>query len=502
MTQEVQKALKLVNDTLDRAEIYNHACGVISFDQETICPPAAMERQGEVLAFLADKAFRMTKRRAFIDAAELLYAHRGELEESDAILAETLHRQYMREKNITPAMNHRFDLALNRSFVNWLKAKQADDYALFKPSLTEVRDIELKRIALLEEPLPEKYDNLLDQFERGMTSEKLDAAFGAFKARVLPLMHRIVEKQKPVRTDFLSRPVTDEQQRQMADWLLRLIGFDFERGALTTTEHPFTDSHGRNDTRVTTHFYANNFISNIYSVLHEGGHALFDQNFPREDYDHHIDGCMTMGQHESVSRFYENVIGRSEAFINLIFPKAKEIFPEVLSDVTPRELYEAVNRVQPSLVRLEADELTYTFHIIIRYELEKALVDGVLSLDDLPRAWSDKYAEYLGIRPTGDRDGVLQDMHWSGGFGYFPTYALGNMYNCMYARRMNEDFDLNAAIARGDFETINNWMREHTWKLANRQDAATWIQAITGRDFTPDDFADYLEAKYTALYAL
>ena len=502
MSPEVQKALKTVNDTLDRVEIYYHACGVISFDQETICPPASMETQGEVSAFLADKAFRLTKTKRFIDAAELLYDRRGELDDRDRTLAESLHRSYAWVKNITPAMNHQFDLAHNRSYVNWLKAKQSDDFAIFAPSLREVREIELKRIALKEDALPEKYDNLLDQYERGMTSARLDEAFGAFKARVLPLTHRIVARKKKIRTDFLSRPVTDEQQRQMAEWLLRLMGFDFERGAFTTTEHPFTDSHGRNDTRVTTHYYADNFLSSIYSILHEGGHALFDQNIPREDFDHHINNCMTMGQHESVSRFYENVIGRSEAFINLMYPKAKEIFPEVLCDVSPRELYEAVNLVRPSLVRLEADELTYSFHIIIRYELEKALVDGAITLDELPKAWADKYEAYLGVRPQGDAEGVLQDVHWSGGFGYFPTYALGNMYNCMYRNRMAQDFDVDAAVAKGDFGTINAWMREHEWALANQQDAATWIRAITGRDFTPDDFADYLERKYTALYGL
>ena len=502
MTPEVQKALKIVNDTLERCDLYDHACRVISFDQETICPPAAMESQGEVMAFLGDKSFRLTKSKRFIDAVECLYAHRDELEPRDVVLAETQHRDYQRVKNITPAMNHKFDLAFNRAYVNWLKAKQSDDFSIFAPSLKEVRAIELKCIELLDEPLPEKYDNLLDRFERGMTSKQLDQAFGAFKARILPLMPKIVASKKRIRTDFLSRPVTDEQQRQMAEYLLNLMGFDFERGALATTEHPFTNSPSRDDTRVTTHYYPNNFLSSVYSVLHEGGHALFDQNYPREDYDHHIDDCMTMGQHESVSRFYENVIGRSEAFIGLIFPKAKEIFPEVLSDVTPRELYEAVNLVRPTLVRLEADELTYTFHIIIRYELEKALVDGAIALEDVRDAWADKYEEYLGVRPSGDAEGVLQDVHWSGGFGYFPTYALGNMYNCMYTGRMSQDFDFEAAVAKGDFATINGWMREHVWKLANRQDASTWIRDITGRDFTPDDFVAYLERKYTALYGL
>ena len=240
----------------------------------------------------------------------------------------------------------------------------------------------------------------------------------------------------------------------------------------------------------------------MYSTIHEGGHALFDQNQPREHWNHNITGGKTMGQHESTSRFYENIIGRSEAFIHLVFPKIKEIFGEVLADVSEREFYEAVNCVSPSCIRTEADEFTYIFHIMIRYEIEKAIVAGEVSIEDLPKIWNDKYEEYLGIRPANDAAGVLQDVHWTSGFGYFPTYALGNMYNAMYSNRMREEFDLNAAVAAGDFEKINGWMKEHVWKKADILAPADWIRDITGRELTPDDFLDYLEDKYSKLYEL
>ena len=209
-----------------------------------------------------------------------------------------------------------------------------------------------------------------------------------------------------------------------------------------------------------------------------------------------------MGQHESVSRFYENRIGRSEAFVRLIYPKVKEIFPDVMADVTERELYEALNVVQPSLIRTEADEFTYTFHIIIRYEIEKMIVDGTVSIEDLPRIWNEKYEEYLGVRPESDRDGVLQDVHWSSGFGYFPTYALGNMYNAMYMNRMKQELDLDAAIASGSLKEINDWMQTNVFARANLLAPKDWIREITGRSFTPDDFLDYLEEKYSRLYEL
>ena len=335
-----------------------------------------------------------------------------------------------------------------------------------------------------------------------MDSALLDRTFARCRDRLVPLLKRIEKSPKKIRTDFLSRPVTDEQQRRMTEYLLDVIGFDKTRGSWTLTEHPFTDGLWVDDNRITTHFDPNAFASSMFSVIHEGGHALFEMMQPRENYAHHIFMNKTMGMHESVSRFYENRLGRSRAFVHLIYPKTREIFPQVMEDVSEEELYEALNVVQPSLIRTEADEFTYTFHIMIRYELEKQIVNGGVEIADLPALWNRKYEEYLGIRPQNDRDGVLQDMHWASGFGYFPAYALGNMYNAMYYNRMQQDFDIEEAIAGGRLDRINDWMKEHVWKKADRQDPRPWIKEITGRDFTPDDFLDYLEKKYTEIYEL
>jgi carboxypeptidase Taq len=205
---------------------------------------------------------------------------------------------------------------------------------------------------------------------------------------------------------------------------------------------------------------------------------------------------------ESVSRFYENRIGRSRAFIRFIYPVLREILGKVLEDVTEEELYEAVNEVRPSLIRTEADEFTYTFHIMIRYELEKELVAGTLSVRDVPARWAELYREYLGIVPENDREGCLQDVHWTSGFGYFPTYALGNMYNAMYARRMASEMDVDAQIESGNLSAVNYWMQKHVFARADLTNPQEWIAEICGRPFTPDDFLDYLEEKYSALYEL
>ncbi len=502
--QGLGQALQTVRDSLDRAAQYEHAVRIINYDQETICPSKGMGEQAGVQAFLANQAFRLKKEERFTAAARTLYQQRQQLDPLDRLLAQALHREDLKNRRISPEKDLELTRIYNQAFVDWLQAKKQADFSLFEDSLRKVREADLQRLALRDydgEKPAAPYDALLDDYERGMTEQILDGAFQKFLKRMTPLLREIQTKGRIIRTDFLSRPVTDQQQREMADWPLDLIGFDKERGAWTTTEHPFTDNIGRDDARVTTHFYPRAFLSSMFSIIHEGGHALFMQQQPQEDYDHHINDMQSMGQHESVSRFYENRIGRSQAFISLIYPRCVEIFPQVFTGVTMEDFYRAVNVVQPSLIRTEADEFTYTFHIIIRYELEKAIVDGGLAVDaDLPRQWNALYQKYLGVCPANDREGILQDVHWASGFGYFPAYALGNMYNAMYYNRMAQDLDLEDLIAGGRFDVINGWMAGHVFARASRLAPGDWIKDITGRSFTADDFLDYLEEKYTKLY--
>ena len=500
----LEQKLEYVKQVLARAELYDHAVNVLSYDQETICPIDAMEEQGEVLAFMNNQSYKLIKEPAFIEAAEYLFEHRGELEEFDRVMAEQLHRNYLQSKNVTPELQHEFMLTFNRAFVNWSKAREGSDYKLFAPSLKEVADTNMRMIELrgADAVGDTPYDTLLDDYERGMTSAVLDETFGACKERLIPLLEKIQKSPKKIRTDFMSRTVEEEQQAKMAKWLLTQIGYNFNRGAITTSEHPFTAGLGRNDIRVTTHYYPNQFQASMYSAIHEGGHALFDQNQPQKNYDYFITDGKTMGMHESVSRFYENRIGRSESFVHFIYPKVCETLPQAMEGVSEKEFYEALNVVRPTLVRTESDEFTYTFHIIIRYEIEKALFAGEISVEDIPAMWNRKYKEYLGIEPTSDRVGVLQDVHWSSGFGYFPTYAIGNFYNSMYYNRMKQEIDVEATIREGNFEPLNSWMTEHVFAKADRLSPREWIRDITGREFTPVDFLDYLEEKYSKIYEL
>ena len=502
MQTETAKKLEYVKTVLTDVRKYINAASVLNYDQETICPPKAMEEQGEVMTFLENQAFKLKKEPAFLEAAEYLYANREELDEFDRVLAESLHREYQATRNMTPEKQEEISKAQNKAFVSWLNAKEKSDYSLYKEDLRRVKDLSIEAVNLREEALPEVYDNMLEDYGRGIHMKDLDACFDRCKERLIPLLRKIQASPVQIRRDFMNRPVTDVQQKEMADYIMKVIRYDLERGAIALTEHPFTSELGRDNIRITTHYHPDAFACSMYSVIHEGGHALFDQLQPGENYDHFIEDEKTMGMHESVSRFYENRIGRSREFVHLIYDKTKEIFPQVLYDVSEEELYTALNIVEPTMIRTEADEFTYTFHIIIRYEVEKALIRGEVSMEELPELWNRKYEEYLGIRPQNDREGILQDVHWTFGFGYFPCYAMGNMYNAMYYNRMKEEIDLPGAVASGDFETINGWMAENVFKKADRLTVAEWIRDITGREFTPDDFLDYLEEKYSAIYEL
>ena len=513
MDKKLEKQFEIVMETMRKAGIYQHAVSVLQYDMETICPPKAMEEQGEVSAFLGTEAFRLYKDEKFIKAAEYCYKHRfgsgsaeapGEdgLSEMQRTLIEAWNRENNKTKNVTPETNHRWEMTANRAYVRWLEAKEKNSFAHFAPSLKEVCEMCGEQVSLREEKCADPYDELLNDYERGISQHDIDEWFGECKERLLPMLEKIRGSKKVIRTDFLSRPTEIWRQENVARQILLTNGYDFSRGAFTTTEHPFMDGLARNDIRVTTHYYPEMFASNIFSIAHEGGHALFGQNIPEECYDYFIDDNMTMGMHESVSRFYENRIARSRAYISLIYPLLRENMPETLAGVTEEELYEAVNVVNPSLIRIEADEFTYTLHIIIRYEIEKMIMHGELPVEKIPEVWNAKYEEYLGVRPENDSEGALQDVHWTFGLGYFPTYALGNMYNAMYFNRMKQEIDVDGLIRAGKVPEITAWMKENVFARACHLEPKEWIREICGREITPDDFLTYLEEKYGELYGI
>jgi carboxypeptidase Taq len=493
---ELKTNLDFLYTTLKKVGLLSHAERIISFDLQTICPSKGRENEGNTSNYIASMLFALIKDPKFDEASEYCYKNIEQLEPLDQELVKSLHREYLRHKNITIEFQDEINKAQSDAYNHWLEAKDKDDFSLYAPYLKKIIELEKKKIDLLDEKDPIPYNNLIDLYERGMKIEDYDNFFGTIKDYLVKKLPSVIEDNKKVRVDFLSRDVPIHLQEQFSKYLLNTIGFDFERGALSTTEHPFTSPVAIDDNRVTTHYFLNNCVSNIFAIVHEGGHAIFGQCQPAESYDHFLDNSMSMGMHESVSRFYENVIGRSKEFIHCIYPEFQKIFGDIFSDVTENELYEGVNFVSPTYIRTDADEFTYTLHIIIRYELEKRIINEDLDVNELPKLWDDLYEKYLGIRPRNNKEGILQDVHWTGGFGYFPCYALGNAFNSIYFEKMQEELDVKNLVSTGDFKPILKWMTDNVFKKANYLDSKKWIEEMTGKQFGPDSFMRYLDKKY------
>lgn len=493
---------KLLFEKLDEIEAYGRCIGKVQFDMECCAPEEGLERAGEDMAILGKRVFALTHDPEYVGLLTELHENHEGLTPVQSSAVEHLWEDYAKAKNFTPEFAYRRDLTAKKAYGDWLKAKQAKDFSLYRDSMAALIDNTRQAVALRDEKKATVYDTLLDDFEKGGSIAQLDGFFAALKERILPLVKRIQTEGKSIRTDFLSRPVAIPRQEALSRWLLEQEGLRKTALVLMTTEHPFTDNFGPHDVRVTTHYYEENFISNIFSTLHEGGHALFMQNEPAEYYENHAAERMSNAMHECISRFYENIVGRSEAFVNFITPQLKEFSGDTFDDIAPRELYEAVNAAQPGLLRLEADELTYSVHIMIRYELEKAFINGEITVDEIPALWNAKYQEYLGQEVPDDAQGCLQDVHWTGMFGYFPSYALGNAYGAQILRTMEKDFDVFAAIGRGDLKKLGDWLTEKVFSIASVSTPDEWIRAITGEGLNVDYYLDYLEEKFTKLYGL
>ncbi len=495
--------LKKLFARLDEIDAYSRSLGKLYFDMSCCAPEEGMAQAGEDMALLGKQVHKLTHDKRFEKLICELHADGEGLTPVQKKAVEHLYESYSRTKNISAALAYEMDLANGKAYGDWLQAKKNSDFSQFRDSLADLIRYTRTAVELRDEKKATVYDTCLDDIEKGGSIEQLDAFFAALKARIVPLLRRVVAEGKPIREDFMTRPVPIPAQEAMSRYLLELEGLRKSSLVLMTTEHPFTTCFGNHDIRVTTHYHEDHFISNVFTTLHEGGHALFMQNEPQELHDNHCDNHMSNAMHETISRFYENLIGRSEAFIDFVAPKIRELAGGLFDDVTDRELYEAVNVARPSLIRTEADELSYGLHIMIRYELEKAFVNGEITVDEIPALWNAKYREYLGVEVPDDAQGCLQDVHWSGiAFGYFPSYALGNAYGAQILHAMKRDFDVDAAVRAGELGKVGAWLTEHVFSIASVSTPDEWIRAISGESLNVNYFLDYLEEKFTALYEI
>ena len=343
---------------------------------------------------------------------------------------------------------------------------------------------------------------MLDLYEKDFNMELLDAFFEELKEVIVPLIREIRDHGKPIEDGFLTGDYPEDRQREAAEYLANYVGFDFKKGVMGISAHPFTTNLHNHDVRITTH-YSNRMDSSVFSVIHETGHAIYELGVSDELTQTLVGQGASTGMHECQSRFFENIIGRSAAFWVPLYEKLQSIFPEQLKGVSREQFVEAINKAEPGLIRTEADELTYSLHVMIRYEIEKMMIEENLDLTKLPDIWADKYEEYLGIRPANAAEGVLQDIHWSEGcFGYFPSYALGSAFGAQLYYHMKKEMDINGLLENGEIGVIREFLREHIHRFGKRKTSRDILKDITGEDFNPRYYVRYLKEKYSQLYDL
>ena len=405
---------------------YRYALNAVDFDAETVAPEGSAEGRAEACEVLSRASFDLLVNE---DTAALLRQAALDAEdEQQAAEVRELQRQYDEIAKIPAAEYAAFAKLVQQSIPVWTKAKRTNNFSLFAPYLEKI--VEARRAqARYFAPDRDPYEVWLDRYERGLTIAQCDEFFATLRATIVPLLAAIRDHGAAIRTDFLDQDWPLDAQKKVSEKIMELWGLDPAHCLLAESEHPFTEGLWRGDVRITTHYMPRDMVSILYSVAHEGGHALYELNVdPACDYTV-LAGGATMALHESQSRLFENLVGRSRAFLRHLWPVLTDLFPAQLAGVSQEEFYRAVNRAEAGLIRTDADELTYSLHIMVRYELEKELIRGSLAVADLPAAWNAKYKEYLGLDVPDDARGVLQDIHWAcGDLGYFPSYALGSAY--------------------------------------------------------------------------
>ena len=480
---------------------YNHAEGILYLDATTAAPSDSWEGRGRTMEIFSQIDYDLITNPDNDDLVAYLRAHQQELDPQTLRELEVLEKRLNNLHRIPAQEYVAYSVLLNDAEAVWHKAKNDNDFASFAPYLEKIVEYN-RKLAGYYRPDLLPYDALLNEYEEGLTMETLDAFFGQLRKVIVPLIHQI--QQKPQIDDsFLFRHYPVELQRKFSDYLMEVMGLDRSRCAIAETEHPYTTNFNNHDVRITTHYFEDNLVSSMYSVIHEGGHALYELGAD-DCYNYSfLSGGVSMGIHESQSRFYENIIGRSRAYVKAVLPKLKELFPEQLEGIDAETFYRAINKAQPSLIRTEADELTYCLHIMVRYEIEKRLIDGSLAVRDVPAVWKQLYREYLGVEVPNDREGCLQDSHWSGGsIGYFPSYALGSAYGAQYLAVMEKDLgDVFADVEKGDLSRITGWLREHIHRYASFRKPGDLFTSLCG-PFDAKYFTDYLTEKYSELYDL
>ncbi|MGI5945854.1 MAG: carboxypeptidase M32 [Lachnospiraceae bacterium] len=496
----MNEAFKQLKTYLDEAMAVQTALVLFEWDDATLAPKAAGENTSRVIEILSGQYFKaMTGDETKALVRQCLQDPSG-LNEVELAQVKEMEEQIEQLDCIPKEEYQAFAKLSSESVRIWEEAKEQNDFKRFAPTLKKVVEYQKKFAGYRAKEGQSKYDALLKDYEKGFTSKDLDEFFGLLKEEIVPFLKTIMERGRQICDDFLTGEFPEEKQEELGRFLAEYVGFDFSKGVLSVSAHPFTTNLHNKDVRITTS-YNDHVDSSLFSVIHEAGHGIYEMGI-RDDLTQTVVGQgASMAMHESQSRFFENIIGRSKEFWIPVYGKLQELFPETFENISVEQFTEAINKVHPDLIRTEADELTYSLHVLIRYEIEKMLIEEDLDVDKLPEIWADKYEEYLGVRPQSDKEGVLQDIHWSqGSFGYFPSYALGSAFGAQLYFHMKEVMDFEGLLREGKIDEIREYLRENIHQYGKLKTSRQILKDTTGEDFNPRYYVRYLKEKYSALY--
>ena len=500
--QQTSKELYQEYVTLQqKAADINNASAVLGWDQEVYMPPKSAPFRARQLATLATQAHEMLTSDKYERLLTELSKAEG-LDEKEKWNVKRSMEDLQKNKKLSPEFVDELSMLTSECFNAWIAARQKNDYSVFAPSLTKMIEMKRKQ-AKLYGYKDHPYDALLDEYEKGATVEMLDPVFEKIK-KDFPVLLDKIKGAPQVSDDCFHQHFSTGNQWDFSISVLSKMGYDMDAGRQDYAEHPFTTSFSPTDVRITTRVDESNYASMLWSSIHEGGHALYEQGLPEDQYGLPLGAAASLGIHESQSRLWENCVGRSLDFWKFFYPELQKYFPRQLEKVSLDTFYKAMNRVTPSLIRTEADEITYHFHVMIRYEIEKGLMDGSLNPKDLPATWNSLYEKYLGVTPKNDKMGVLQDVHWShGSFGYFPTYTLGSFYAAQFYMQAKKEIEgLQSQVIKGDFKALLKWLREHVHQYGRRYTSEQLCQKITGKPLDPAYFMSYITEKCAGIYGI
>ena len=499
---ESEHKLQQLKTLLAEIADLNQITALLDWDQQTYMPPGGAENRGYQLATLQQIAHTKAisdEIGKLLDDLQL-YASQLDPDSFDACLVRVARRNYENETKVPTEWVVKFAMTTTAAHEAWAKARAENDFHHFQPHLERILDL-AHRFAGFFAPYEHVYDPLLDIFEPGMKTTDVKAIFNLLRPQQVKLLEQIASCPQ-VDNSFMSLTYDEQKQWSFGVEAITKMGFEWDRSRQDKTLHPFTTSFGWGDVRITTRVFPNYLASALFGTLHEAGHAMYamgsDKSFDRTP----LFGGASAGIHESQSRMWENLIGRSYPFWQHFYPRLQEFFPSQLGNVALETFYKGINKVQPSFIRVEADEATYNLHIMLRMELEIALMENQLQVKDLPEAWNSRFQEYLGVTPSDYSNGVLQDVHWSGGLiGYFPSYALGNLIAAQLWERISADIpDLPDQIRQGEFVAWLAWLREKVHSHGNKFEPKQLIQHVTSSKIDPAPYMRYLEQKYRAIY--